>query len=201
MLIVGITGSLSTGKSTASSLFARKGAKVLDADRIAHKLMEPRKACFRKVVKAFGPSILKGGHIDRQKIAKVVFEDKRKLRALEQIIHPAVAQEIKREIRRYQKSKQRGVLIIEVPLLFEAGLDRLMDVVVVVKASRTQQIARARERSGISQQEALRRIKAQMPLNQKIQRADIIIDNGGSPFKTKKQVDRIWLKLSQRIKK
>ena len=192
MVVIGLTGSLGSGKSTVAGMFAALGAEVLDADAIARQQTRPGTVCFRRIVKAFGKGILKAGRIDRKKVAQQVFRDPKQLRELERIVHPEVRKEISAQIKRLKRKK---IVVIDVPLLFEAKMDRDVDISVVVNASRTHQIARAAKLLDISKAEARRRIKAQMPLRQKIRLADMIIDNDGTIQQTKEQVKQIWEKL------
>ena len=201
MVVIGLTGSLGTGKSTVAGMFANFGAEVLDADAIAHQLIGPQGACTKSVVKIFGSSVLDGGNIDRRKLAGIVFHDPKKIKRLEGIIHPVVKKEISARLRKFERSNNVEVVILDVPLLFESRLDRLVDYTVVVKASRQNQIKRARRKFGMSRGEALRRIRNQMPLRDKIRRADIIIDNDGPLTKTKNQVIEIWQRIRQKKKK
>ena len=180
---------------------ARKGARVIDADVVAHELLADDKTCFKKILRVFGRAVIENGKISRQKMAAVVFRQPKKLKALEGIIHPAVVAHIKREIASLRRQKKQGVVVLDVPLLFESGIDALTDVTMVVKASQEKQILRARKQLKLSRSEALARIKSQMPLQNKIRLADIIIDNGGTLTKTKQQVDKIWVRLSQKRKK
>jgi len=195
MCVIGITGSLGTGKSTVAKMFAELGAKVLDADRIAHQQMLPGAVCFRPIVNTFGKDILVAGRIDRKKISAHVFRNIKQLRKLEQIVHPAVRKVILTKIRHYKNHRRKRVVVVDIPLLFESKLNRYVDFIIVVKASRAKQILRATKKLGMTKIEALRRIRAQMPLRQKIRLADIIIDNDGALMKTKKQVVLIWEKL------
>ena len=128
-------------------------------------------------------------------MAARVFQDPKQLRKLEKIIHPEVCKEILLRIKQYRKRKQKTVVIVDVPLLFESKLNRDVDIVIVVKASRTARITRATQLLDVTQAEAKRRIKAQMPLRQKIRLADMIIDNDGTLNQTRKQVKQIWEKL------
>ena len=198
MLIIGLTGSLATGKSTVASLFRDRGAKVIDADRIAHQLMKRNGNCYKAIVQKFGKGILTKGSIDRKKLAAVVFADSRKRKTLERIIHPAVTKEIRKSIELFKKRSSKGIVVLDVPLLFESGLDQYVDVIIVVKARRIDQITRAVNHLKITKKEAQRRIAAQMPLNEKIRRADIIIDNNQSKRKTKNEVDEIWLRARRK---
>lgn len=193
--MIGLTGSLGTGKSTVAGMFAGLGAKVLDADAIARRLMRPGAICFRRIVKAFGKDILTAGKIDRKKMAEQVFRNPRQLRKLERIVHPEVRRALLAKVKQYKKRRQRTIVVLDVPLLFESKLDQDVDMTVVVKASKANQIARAKKLMNITNAEAGRRIKAQMPLQQKIRLADLIIDNDGTFKQTKLKVKQIWEKL------
>ena len=195
MRVIGLTGSLGTGKTTVAKMFANLGAEVLNADRIAHQQMTPKGACFNKVVRSLGKDILTAGRIDRKKVAVRVFSDRKQLRKLELIIHPAVRNIIRGKIQQYKRRKGKGVVVVDVPLLFESKLNKDVDLSIVVKANKTTQIARVIKKLGMTKADAERRIKAQMPLQQKIRLADITIDNNGTLTNTKKQVKRIWEKL------
>jgi len=195
MLVIGVTGSLGSGKTTVATMFADLGAKVLSADKIAHQKMQRSAACFHPIVKTFGEDILTAGRIDRRKVAARVFKNPKLLRKLEGIVHPEVRKEIISKVKQYKKRRQSTVIVLDVPLLFESKLDRGVDIAIVVKAARAKQIARATKLLGITKAEAERRIKIQMPLQQKIRLADIIIDNNGTFKQTKKQVEQIWERL------
>lgn len=195
MVTLGVTGSLSTGKTSVALFFKELGAKVLDADKIAHDQMKPGGSCYDQVIKMFGKNILDGDKIDRKKLAEIVFNDKTKLDKLSAIIHPAVKHAIGAEIRRYSDCKKEYLVVIDVPLLFESNLHSYVDWIVVVKAKQKQQIERAVEKFKISRQQAASRIKMQMPLKEKIRLADIIIDNSGSLIETKRQVKETWQKI------
>jgi len=192
MFVIGLTGSLATGKSTVTAFFKKKGARVISADRLSHQLIEPGGKCFDAVLKYFGRRILKNGKIDRRQLAAIVFKNKTKRRKLERIIHPEVVKHTLDELKRYEGTNKR--IVLEIPLLFEVGWHDLMDVTVVVTASEAAQLKRA-QRSGMSTAEAALRIKAQMPLRKKIRMADFIIDNNGTKKQTEKQVNALWQKL------
>lgn len=195
MLAVGLTGGLATGKSTVAGMFKRLGAEVMDADKIVHELLKRKGPCFKPVVAKFGVEILTKGHIDRQKLAQIVFNDSSKLKKLTGIIHPAVKKEIGRQIK--ERRKREGILIVEIPLLFETDFDRSMDINIVVKSTRAQQIRRAVRKFGITEQLCQRRLRAQMPLEKKIRLADIIIDNSHSLRETQHKVRMVWQKLNR----
>jgi dephospho-CoA kinase len=193
MKVIGLTGSLASGKSTVAGLLRRLGAVVIDADKIAHELIAPRGACEAGVVKAFGRKILTGKRIDRKKLAAVVFAHPARLKQLEAIVHPAVGRNLKEALKKYRETDKRVVL--EVPLLFESGLDRLADVTVTVTARRPQQLVRAMKHYGMSRAQASARIRAQMPLGRKVRLSDFTIDNKGTKKQTEKQVKSLWQRL------
>ena len=181
MILVGLTGGIATGKSTVAKIFKRCGAILIDADELAREVVEPGKPAWRAILKLFGKSVLNQDRsLDRQALGSIVFHNRTKLRQLERIIHPRVAREQHRLVRRMAKGKPSAVVIYEVPLLFEAGVDKRVDKIIVVTADRETQIARLKKRNGLSRAEALRRISSQMPLAKKIQRADYVL-NGTLP--------------------
>ena len=200
MLKIGLTGGFGTGKSTVAGMFRSLGAKVLDADKMNHRLIHRGGACFPAVIKLFGKKILSGRDIDRKKIAAVVFKNRAKLQQLNAIVHPAVIRDIKKEIQRFKRGK-RTTIIIDAPLLIEAGLHKLCDCVIVVVSGREKQIQRVMRRMEINRKEVLKRIRAQMPLKRKIQLADITIHNNGTRIQTRKEVRRIWQSLLKKIPK
>lgn len=198
MCIIGLTGSFGSGKTTVARLLRRRGAKVVDADKEAHKVLLPKEKCFQSVVRVFGKGILSGGRIDRRKLADVVFRQPRALKKLCAITHPVVLQRIRTEVSRYRENKTHRLLVLDVPLLFELGLERMCDHVVVVRANVKTQIARLQKRNHFTPSEILRRIKAQMPIAVKAARADFVIYNQGSLEKTKKQVEELCRELKKK---
>lgn len=195
--IIGLTGGLSTGKTTVSKMFKEIGASVLDADRVAHGLIKKDGKCFSMVLKEFGPGILRGENICRKKLAKEVFADKKKIKKLEEIIHREVRSFFKEEIKKFKKVKGQKVLVLEVPLLFESRMDRLVDFTVVVSSKKNQQVERALNKLKIEREQIQQRLNNQMLLNDKIRLADFIIDNSKSLLNTREQVKGIWQKLTQ----
>jgi len=181
MIVVGLTGGIATGKSTVAEMFKRCGATIIDADRLARNMVQPGKPAWREIVKCFGKSILSPDRtINRHALGAIVFHNRSKLRQLERIIHPRVAREQARLVRRIAKRTPRAVAIYEVPLLFETGVDKRVDTIIVVTADRETQIARLKKRNGLTRAEALRRIKSQMPLAKKARLADVVL-NGAEP--------------------
>jgi dephospho-CoA kinase len=177
MIVVGLTGGVATGKSTVAAMLKRCGAIVVDADELARDVVAPGKPAWREIVKKFGHDTLNADRsINRQALGAIVFRNRAKRRQLERIIHPRVAQEQLRLTRAAAKKNPHAVVIYDVPLLFEAGIDKRVDKTIVVTADRETQIARLRKRNGLTRAEALRRIKSQMPLAIKVVRADYVLD-------------------------
>lgn len=192
MIVVGLTGGIATGKSTVAQMFKRCGAIIIDADQLARDVVRPGKPAWREIVKVFGEGVLKPNRsINRQTLGDIVFHNRRKLRKLEHIIHPRVAREQQRLARRIAVRSPHAVVVYEVPLLFESGADKRVDKIVVVTADRETQIARLKQRNGLSRNEALRRIKNQMPLARKVHRADVVLDGTGDKAVVKQEVRRL----------
>jgi dephospho-CoA kinase len=188
-MIIGITGSFGSGKTTVAKMFARLGAYAIDADKVYHLLIRPGKNCYKKIVRCFGKDILaRSGQIDREKLGKIVFKDKSKLKLLNSITHSEVTKEIKRIV----KSK-KGKVIIEASLLIESDFYKEVDRVILVGNKKEEQVKRIREGRGISTKETLKRIRMQMPFKKKLAFADFIIDNSGSKTNTLTQVKEIWI--------
>jgi dephospho-CoA kinase len=177
MILVGLTGGVATGKSTVANMFARCGAHVIDADILAHGVIEPGKPAWRAIVKAFGKGILNPDRtLNRQALGSLVFRNQSRLRRLERIIHPPVAREQARLTRQAARKDPKAVVIYDVPLLFEAGIDTRVDKIIVVTADRDTQITRLKKRNGFIRADAIRRIRSQLPLRQKAAAADYLLD-------------------------
>ncbi|HEV8620024.1 MAG TPA: dephospho-CoA kinase [Nitrospiraceae bacterium] len=177
-------------------MFKQCGATVINADLLARQVVEPGKPAWRAIVKLFGKTVLNQDHsLDRQALGSIVFHNPKKRRQLEHIIHPRVAREQQRLVRRIAKRKSHAVVIYEVPLLFEARVDERVDKIIVVTVDRNTQIARLNKRNGLTRAEALRRIRSQMPLAKKIQQADHVL-NGTLPRPSlHKQVGQLFRSL------
>jgi dephospho-CoA kinase len=182
VILVGLTGGVATGKSTVAQMFHQCGASIIDADLLARQVVEPGQPAWRDIVKTFGRGILRPDRtIDRAALAGIVFADYRKLRRLGAIIHPKVAREQAKLVRAIAEKHPRAVIIYDAPVLIEAGAHKRMDRLAVVTARRETQVARLRQRNGLSRAEAIRRIRSQMPLSRKRQLADDVI-NGDRPL-------------------
>lgn len=184
MILIGLTGGVATGKSTVAKLFKKCGAVVIDADELAREIVKPGKPAWREIVRVFGKEVLNQDRtINRHALGAIVFRHPAKRRTLERIIHPRVGREQMRLARQAAQKNPMAVVIYDVPLLFEAGIDKRVDKTIVVTADRKTQIARLKKRNGLSPAEALRRIKSQMPLAEKCRRADYVL-NGHAPLKS-----------------
>ncbi|MCA9405031.1 MAG: dephospho-CoA kinase [Candidatus Omnitrophica bacterium] len=201
MFVIGLTGSLGTGKSTVARMFEDLGAKIIDADHIVHQQMALTGACYRPIVEAFGKSILDHDEIDRRKLAEIVFKDLDKLSQLEKIVHPVVRREMNALLAKYRKENENNIVVLDVPLLFESKVHQDVDLSVVVVTDQEKQIEHAMKRLHITKDEVLRRINIQMPLEEKIKLADVTIDNNGTENQTGKQVTELWQNLLRKIKK
>lgn len=191
-IIIGLTGSFGSGKSTVASIFRSSGAVIIDADRIAHAVIRPGNPAYRRIKKEFGSGILKEDKtIDRRKLALVVFGRKPLVSKLNALVHPQVIRGIGQRI----KKARKGIVVIDAPLLFEAGMEKVADVLIVVNASQENQIQRIQKKSSLTRSAILKRTRSQIPLRQKVRRADFVIDNNGTVKETRKQVARIRRQL------
>ncbi|WP_044640863.1 dephospho-CoA kinase [Risungbinella massiliensis] len=190
-LVVGLTGGIASGKSTVSKMFAKRGAKIVDADEIARNVVEPGTPGLEKIVETFGSHLLDGTHLNREALGAIVFSDENARKRLNAIIHPLVRQEMHRQTDLYRKH-QEAVVIWDVPLLYESQLTEFVKKVIVVYVPKEVQLERLQKRNQLTETEALQRIQAQMSIEEKRQIADYVIDNQGSLSSTESQVDRLW---------
>ena len=192
MMLVGLTGGVATGKSTVAKIFKQCGAVVIDADELARDVVNPGKVAWREIVKTFGKTVLNPDRtINRRALGAIVFRSRAKLRRLERIIHPRVAREQARLTRQAARNDPKAVVIYDVPLLFEVGIDKRVDETIVVTADRETQISRLKKRNSLSRAEAIRRIRSQMPLAKKIQRASHVLQGTLPRPSLRRQVDRL----------
>ena len=187
--LIGLTGNIGAGKSAVARMLADLGATVIDADALVHELQRRGTPTYDAVVAQFGSGILRqDGEIDRQRLGAIVFSNPERLRALERILHPAVAVESQRRI----AAAPTDVVVYEAIKLIEAGRAEICDAIWVVTAPRAVQIARLMRDRGLSQAEARTRVDAQAPPEQKLRHATVVIDNGGPLEATRAQVERAY---------
>jgi dephospho-CoA kinase len=195
-LVIGVTGGVGTGKSTVSRMLASLGAEVVDADRLAHETILPHGAAYSELLREFGPGILRDdGAIDRRELGRRAFADREGALRINEIIHPHVIAAIRRRIEelRRQATAAPRALVLDVPLLFESGMDALCDAVWVVTADRAVQRERVARRDGPAAAcEVLAREQHQLSMQDKVARAHAVIDNSGSEADTLWQVERLW---------
>lgn len=194
---IGLTGGIGSGKSTVARLLAARGAVVIDADAIVHELQAPGQPLLDEIARAFGPGILRpDGSLDRPALAAIVFRDEEARRRLNALVHPKVGVEM---ARREAEARAAGapLVVLDIPLLLERGpAGRAgFDAVVVVWAPVEVQISRTVARDGCSEDEARRRIAAQMSLDEKRALADLVIDNSGTLEATAARIEALWPKL------
>lgn len=199
MLRVGLTGGVACGKSTVAKMFADLGARITDADAIVHELYRPGQEVYLQLVKRFGSEIVKpSGELDRVKLAAAAFEGGR-VEELNKIVHPAVVRRQEQWMREMGSQDPYAVAIVEAALILEAGARERFDKIIVVTCKPAQKISRFAERAKVSTAEAQadveRRTKAQLPDDEKVRRADFVIDNSGPPDTTRHQVERIYAEL------
>ena len=174
---MGLTGGLGAGKTTIAGFFQACGAKIIDADQLARDIVRPGKPAWKDIKRQFGHRVFHSDKtVNRQALAQVVFRDPSKLKTLEHIIHPRVAREQAAQTKAISKTFPEAVVIYDAALLIEAGAFQRMDHVIVVKADRSTQISRVCLRDSLTKTEAARRIRSQMPLRQKLQYADTVLD-------------------------
>ena len=195
MLRYGLTGGIASGKSTVAAMLRERGFPVLEADKISHALIEPGGAAFEEVLARFGREIVDAdGKINRGRLGAMVFRDPEKLQNLNGILHPKVEEELLRRLVELEKSGAVAVAFVEAALIFEAGMDKRLDGVVVAWCLPEQQVARLMER-GFSEAEARQRMATQMPAQRKLALAAEKIDCSGSIEETRSQVDALATRL------
>lgn len=191
-MILGLTGGIATGKSLVSDYFRSRGYPVIDADQVSRQVVEVGSAGLNQVADHFGSHILlETGELDRKKLGRLIFSDSEKRKELNAILHPIIRAEI---FNRLDHLKQEGhdLIVLDLPLLFESGYEDHVDQVMVIHIDEALQMERLMKRDELSREEALQRIQAQMPLEEKMKRAHILIDNSRSKDETYRQL-KTWL--------
>ena len=191
MKVLGLTGGIGSGKSMVARMFAQLGADVIDADQLAREVVEPGQPALEEIAAAFGHDILlPDGRLNRSKLAGIIFADVDGRARLNAITHPRIRKRIDAEIAARRSGS--GVLIVDIPLLYENARAATVETVIVVWVDSETQLRRLQERDGLTLEQARQRIAAQMPLDEKRARADLVIDNSGSRANTRRQVEAIY---------
>ena len=195
MLRLGLTGGIASGKSAVAAMLREMGFAVLDADSLAHRLIEPGQPAYTEVLQEFGQAVLApGGRVDRAKLSAIVFADRARLDRLNAIVHPRVAEVVFRQFDEWQRGGTRDAAFVEAALLIESGIHKKLDGLVVAWCEPEQQLERLMAR-GLSEAEARRRIAAQLPVEEKLHLATEKIDCSGSLEETRHQVEALAAKL------
>jgi dephospho-CoA kinase len=192
-LLVGLTGSIATGKSTVSRMFAHLGARVLDADLLAREVVMPGQPAYHKIVEEFGQGVVQeDGTLDRKALGAIVFAEPARRKRLEEITHPAIAARQQRILSVLDEEAFEGIVIWDVALLFETGGVAKMDRVVVVATDPETELGRLMTRDGMAEADARARIASQIPVAEKAKRAHYVIDNSGDRIQTERQVKAVY---------
>lgn len=187
--LICLTGNIATGKSTVAAMLAELGATVIDADKVAHQMMQRGRATYDQVVAAFGPDVVdRDGEIRRDRLGRIVFKDPAELRRLEEIVHPAVGCEVRHRV----GQAETPVVVIEAIKLIEAGWHHTCQALWVTTCSADQQIERLMAGRSLSFEEARQRVNSQPPQSQKISLADVVISTAGDITETRRQVEDAW---------
>jgi dephospho-CoA kinase len=191
MKVIGLTGGIASGKSSVGAILRKLGVRVVDADQIAHRVYLPETPGYTRVVQEFGAGILDSdGHIDRKRLGEIVFQNPEARVKLEKITHPVIMNEINRLIAA-AKAENCPIVVVEVPLLFEAGLEGQFDYIWVVSAHHDIQLKRLMERNRLTFEEASARLSAQLPLHVKEGKADVIVYNNRGLYHLEEEIKRL----------
>jgi dephospho-CoA kinase len=199
MLHVGLTGGIASGKSTVARMLVEKGARLIDFDELGHDVEEPDGPVWKEIVYYFGNEILHTDRtIDRRKLGDIVFANREKLELLNRLVHPAVFEKWHRGIEEIRAVQPDAIVLSDIPLLIEAGMKPMVDLVLLVYVPPDEQIARLMTRNGYCREDAERRIASQMPIGEKLPFADIVVRNDGSQEETRKALNAVWKALIRR---
>jgi dephospho-CoA kinase len=197
-LILGVTGGIASGKSTVSRMLEESGAPAVDFDVLARQIVEKGKPAFEEIVALFGKGVLKeDGRLDRKKLAGIVFQDERKRKALENMTHPRIVAAFLDRVEEITQRHPHAVIQAVIPLLFEVNLQHLVHKVLLVYIPHEMQIERLVKRDGISREAAGNILKAQWPIDEKLEYSDFVIHNEGTLEDTRRQVEKVWEELKK----
>jgi dephospho-CoA kinase len=192
--VVGLTGGIASGKSTVADLLRARGAKVIDADVVAREIVEPGEDAYNEIVAEWGPEVLgPDGALDRARLGAIIFSDAEARLKLNAMTHPRVRRRMLEQAEALrQEPAPPPVAVLDIPLLFENGLEALVEETWLVYLDPTHQLERLMRRNGFSREEAEQRIAAQLPLSEKARRATRLIDNNGDLARLGAEVARVW---------
>jgi len=201
MLKIGITGGIGCGKSEVCRLLEQEGIPIIHADLVAKDLMDNNAEIKSQIKEAFGKDVYPlGGGLDRKRVAEIIFNDEQAKQTINDIVHPEVIRFQKTELEKFERSGKYRFAGVEAALIFEAGAEHQFDVIVVVAASEQTVTKRLMKRDGLSREQIMKRVRSQMPLSEKIKRADIVVHNDGSLDELNHEVNRLlyWLNNQER---
>ncbi|KPA10048.1 dephospho-CoA kinase [Candidatus Magnetomorum sp. HK-1] len=195
-LLIGVTGTIASGKTTVANMLANLGAYTIDFDLIAREVVEPGAIAYQQIVDYFGKHILQeNGKLDRKKLSDIVFCDPEKRKILENYTHPQIALTFISQLEKINQKNPHAIIQAIVPLMIEQNLQNLFHKVLLVYIPQKELAGRLMRRNSIDQEEAMRIINSQIPIDEKVKYADFVIDNGKDLANTNKQVDELWLEL------
>ena len=193
--VIGLTGGIGSGKSTVAQLLAGPGAVIIDADKLGHEVFQPDTEAWREVVATFGQQVLApGGEIDRTKLGKIVFNNHESLTQLNRIMHPRMYEMAKARIEE-QRRRRVAVVVLEAALLIEANWMPLADEVWIVIAPESKVLERLRKQRRLARKETLTRLRSQLPIEERLKHANIVINNEGGLNELKARVTELWASL------
>jgi dephospho-CoA kinase len=195
-LILGVTGGIATGKTTVVRMLEEFGAPVIDFDLLAREVVEPGKPAWKDIVAYFGERILqKDGSLDREKLSAMVFQDGEKRKKLESFTHPRIYEASVKRVNKIVEKDPDAVVQLDIPLLIEQNLQHMVHKILVVYIPQDKQVERLVERNGISREGAAARLRSQLPIDEKLSKADYVIYNDRSLEETRRQVEDLWQTL------
>jgi dephospho-CoA kinase len=201
LIVAGLTGGIASGKSTVAEILCKAGAVIIDADQIARQIVAPGQPGWQEIRDVFGQAVFTPeGHLDREALGKRVFGDADARRRLEAITHPRVGAEMAAQLQRAARERTDAVVIMDIPLLFETGRTQGLAEIIVVYVPIDVQRRRLMQRNGYDAAEAEARIRSQMPLEDKVKRATLVVDNSGSLEETGRQTMAIFQRLAERAR-
>lgn len=190
---MGLTGGIACGKSTVADMLTARGAILVDADRLAREVVEPGSPALAEICRIFGADMLQpDGSLNRKRLGEIVFGDEEKRKALEGLLHPPIRKLMKERMEEAERLYPDKPVVVDVPLLYESEMEGLFDEVMVVYVPQEVQVKRLMLRDGITEEQAQKRLDAQMPIEWKKEWADIVIDNSGTPEETERQIRELW---------
>ncbi|HEY3065751.1 MAG TPA: dephospho-CoA kinase [Methylomirabilota bacterium] len=201
-LLVGLTGGIATGKSTVSEMFRGLGGEIIDADRLAREVVAPGEPALAEIVRVFGPDVLlPDGSLDRKALGAIVFGDTEKRRTLERITHPAIRDRFAHRLAELEAAGFSGVVLFDAAVLVESGNHRNMDRLVVVVTDEATELARLVARDGLRHDDALARVRSQLPVAEKAKLADHVIDNTDDRARTAARVREVYAALAEEARR